>query len=71
LDAADYNYYPISSKFCLFTVHMPYKSFTLDSDEMIVDIMYGWWAASMHTQYLVSVREGGDPYSLDISDLGL
>jgi hypothetical protein len=50
---------------------MPYKSFTLDSDEMIVDIMYGWWAASMHTQYLVSVREGGDPYSLDISDLGL
>jgi hypothetical protein len=21
------------------------KSFTLDSDEMIVDIMYGWWAA--------------------------
>jgi hypothetical protein len=47
------------------------KSFTLDSDEMIVDIMYGWWAASMHTQYLVSVREGGDPYSLDISDLGL
>lgn len=47
------------------------KSFTLDSDEMIVDIMYGWWAAYIRTRCLVSVKEGSDPYSLEISDLGL
>jgi len=24
------------------------KSFTLDSDEMIVDVMYGWWALHIY-----------------------
>lgn len=46
------------------------KSFTLDSDEMIVDIMYGWWNC-IYVKCLISVKEGSDPYSLDISDLGL
>lgn len=46
------------------------KSFTLDSDEMIVDIMYGWWNC-IYIKCLISVKEGSDPYSLDISDLGL
>jgi hypothetical protein len=29
------------------------KSFTLDSDEMIVDIMYGWWAAYIYTYMML------------------
>jgi hypothetical protein len=43
----------IPSKFLLFTVHKPSKSFTLDSDEMIVDIMYGWWAAYIYTYMML------------------